>query len=353
MLVVVSPRNAGTPPISDPLFTHLITPYRFSSFHPHLSLPMLPFPLLRLPRLVLCEVFKSLSIGEKIKLSFCSKKISTQIHIARLYSQKVIVDLDILSRKIEVHSENSREIFHIFNCSDTGTNIAPDWQPYRIEGRTVPVIFFLNSIQIFWKNNEEGFLSVTQHLLKMFQCKISIKITGLYQPIIFELFKFQLEFKALTIRPNGSKNQILLWNQIFSKLELVEDLIILHIVGSDVTPVFASWPQTIIIWSSAWFTLEYLLACPCTSILLEGSHFENKDLEVILRKWKTGGFPNLEYLCVYSQGITNNGTTIMGMNFMELNGKVIQTDDGSKKATIIIGSFSNSHRIEMFETPFE
>ncbi|EFP01938.1 hypothetical protein CRE_13776 [Caenorhabditis remanei] len=283
---------------------------------------MPPLPLLRLPQLVLFEVFKSLSIGEKIKLSFCSKKIFTQINNARLYSQKVIVDLDCLYHNIRVYSENSKERLHIFNCSDTGTNIAPDWQPYRIEGRTVPVIFCFNSIQIFWKNHQEGFLSVVRYLLKIFQCKISTDISDLYQPMISELFDLQLEFKTLTIRPN---DQNLLWNQIFSKFGLVEDLNILHIVGPDVRPVFTTWPQKIEIMSSDWFTLEYLLACTCTNITLRGSHLGNKDLDLILKNWKTEGFPNLKWT----------------------DGMVIQTDDGSKKATIEIGSSLNSHRIKI------
>ncbi|KAF1771346.1 hypothetical protein GCK72_003172 [Caenorhabditis remanei] len=352
VFLVVSPRNAGTPSTADSIYTSHYSLSFFLISSPPVSVDASP-PLLRLPRLVLFEVFKSLSIGEKIKLSICSKKISTQINNARLYSQKVIVDLDCLYHNIRVYSENSKERFYIFNSSDTGTNIAPDWQPYRIEGRTVPVIFCFNSIQIFWKNHQEGFLSVVRYLLKIFQCKISTDISDLYQPITFELFELQLEFKTLTIRPNGSKNQNLLWNKIFSKFGLVEDLNISYIVDPVSRPVFTSWPQNIDISNSYWFALESLLVCTCTRISLLNSHLENKDLDEILKNWKAGGFPNLKCLKICRRFITNNGTKILGLNFRDLEGMVIQTDDGSRNATITIGSFMNFHRIKISITASE
>ncbi|EFP06447.1 hypothetical protein CRE_29253 [Caenorhabditis remanei] len=105
---------------------------------------------------------------------------------------------------------------------------------------------------------------------------------------------------------------------------------------NQLTPVFTSWPQNIDITNSGWFTLEYVLACTCTRITLDWSHLENKDLEVILKNWKSGGFSNLENLYIGSQNITNNGELIMGINWRELDGMVFQTDDGSKKATFRI-----------------
>ncbi|EFO85096.1 hypothetical protein CRE_22024 [Caenorhabditis remanei] len=209
------------------------------------------FPLLRLPRLVLFDVFKSLSIGEKIKLSFCSKKVSTQINNCRLYSQKVHVHLDMYSHKIEVF-ENGENKFKIFNLSDRGTNTDPYKQQYQIGGN----------------------------------------------------------------------------------FGLVEYLTIFSIVNPAFTPVFTSWPQNISIMDSNWFTLKYLLACTSTTITLKESRLENKDMDEVLRKWKTGGFPNLQRLEIQSRNITSFGATIFGMNLRELNELVIHSDDGSKKATI-------------------
>ncbi|EFO85069.1 hypothetical protein CRE_22031 [Caenorhabditis remanei] len=298
-----------------------------------------PFPLLRLPRVVLCEVFKSLSIGEKIKLSLCSKKISAQINIARLYSQKVIVGLDVLNENIKVYSENIKNAFKIINCTYNGRTSDLIIQQYRIEGHTVPVIPCPKGIITLWKNNREGFLSVIRYLLKIFRCKFSVNCdhnSGSLQPIISKLFDLQVEFKTLFIYLYGLKDDNLFWNQISNKLGLVKDLSIYSLVNPGFIPVFASWPQSIFIMSSAWFTLEYLLACTCTKISLDWSYLDNKDMDAILRKWKAGGFPNLEYLYVGSHNITKNGELILGMNPLKLRGKVIQTDDGSKKASIRI-----------------
>ncbi|EFO85027.1 hypothetical protein CRE_21976 [Caenorhabditis remanei] len=308
------------------------------------------FPLLRLPRLVLFDVFKSLSIGEKIKLSLCSMKISAQINNCRLYSQKVHVHLDMDSHKIEV-SETGKDKFNIFNWSDSGINT--NRQPYQIEGRTVTVISYPEDITAFWKNDREGFLSAIRHLSKMFQCKFSTDIShyhrNSYKLKISELFNLQLEFKRLTIHLNVSKDQNWLWNQISSNFGLVEYLRIFPIVNPTFTPVFTSWPQKISITSSAWFTQEHLLACTSTTITLLQSHLENKDFDEILQKWKAGGFPTLKCLTIFSQNITSFGATILGMNLRELNEMIIQTDDGSKKATI--KTYAQS--LEMYVTPFE
>ncbi|KAF1771328.1 hypothetical protein GCK72_003154 [Caenorhabditis remanei] len=306
-----------------------------------------PFPLLRLPQLVLCEVFKSLSIGEKIMLSFCSKKVSIQINIAQFYSQKVQMCLDMSNQRIDIFSEDSRDLFQIAIDFNRKIN-NPRIQSFSIGRYTVPTS---KNINTYWKNHQEGFLTVTQHLLKMFHCTISADISynnfDLYPSTISKLFDLQAKFKTLSILLNGSQHQTLLLNQISNKFGLFEDLRIVSVANPQFIQVFNSWPHEINISSSAWFPLNYLLACTSSIITLGWSQLENKDLDVILRKWKTGGFPNLEYLYVESQSIKNNGTTILGMNSRELSGKVIQTDDGSKKATIKLGTRS----IEMSVTP--
>ncbi|EFO87057.1 hypothetical protein CRE_20628 [Caenorhabditis remanei] len=272
-----------------------------------------PFPLLRLPRVVLFEVFKSLKIREKIRLSRCSKKISIQIDCARLYSQKVKVHLDCLKRKITVCSENDKDVYRAIK-------------------------------------NRKGFLSFIQHILKMFPCKILTSDrcyqSDLFQPTISYLLDQQVEFSALTIR----LAQILLFEQISNNFGLIENLKIISVANFGFRPVSSSWPQQISIKSSYWFTLESLLACTCTSITLEESRLENKDLDEIYRKWRAGELPNLKYLKIHSLSFTDNGDHVLGRNLMELDGMIIQTDDGSKKATIKLQLF---WMIEMNVTPLE
>ncbi|KAF1771298.1 hypothetical protein GCK72_003124 [Caenorhabditis remanei] len=300
------------------------------------------FPLLRLPRLVLFEVFKALSIDEKIKLSLCSKKISTQINNARLYSQKVIVALDLLYKEINVYSENKKDTLEI--------SIHPD--PRKTLNSSTRQFFtacYTKGITIFWENHRDGYLSVIRHMSKMFQCKFSISKnfnSDIYQPVVSELFDLQQEFKTFTIDLNVLKD-LKLWDHISTKFGLVEYLKISSFVNSDFKLVITSWPQEIIIMRSDWITLDSLLTCTCTKITL--GELGNKDFDEILKKWKTGGFPKLKQLKIYSMRITNNVEHILGMNFWELSKKVIQTNDGSKKATINTGY----GRVEMSVTPAE
>ena len=268
-----------------------------------------------------------------------------------MYSQNVIVDLDCLSHKISVHSENDKETFDIFVYLDTWKGHNLDTQQFSITCCTVAVTSIQKGIQIFWKNRREGFLSVIQHLSQMFQCKISTSFSchfsDLLQPTISKLFDLQMEFKKLCVCLDGSKDENL-FNQISSNLGLVEYLSISSSFNTGFEPVFTSWPQKIMIMGSAWFTLEYLLACTSTTITLGWSHLGNKDLDKILKNWKAGGFPNLERLKIQSRNIRSFGATILGLNWMELNGMVIQIDDGSKKATIKL----DFDTIEMSVTSF-
>ncbi|KAF1771338.1 hypothetical protein GCK72_003164 [Caenorhabditis remanei] len=163
------------------------------------------------------------------------------------------------------------------------------------------------------------------------------------------LFDLQVEFKMLAIRHNGSEDENLLFNEMSSNFGLIEYLSISNVYDHSFRLVFTSWPQEITIMRSAWFTLKYVLACTCTRITLKGSRLGNKDLDEVLRKWKAGGFGNMERLKIYSKNIKNNRTKILGMSLSELEGKVIQSENGLKKATIT----TNVRSIEMSVTPFE
>ncbi|EFP08666.1 hypothetical protein CRE_30557 [Caenorhabditis remanei] len=306
-----------------------------------------PFPLLRLPRLVMFEVFKSLSIGEKIQLSLCSKKTLAQFNNARLYSQKVHVHLDMTIERIQVYPEDFKDWFQIGIHIDRKI----DNPTIQLFGRRIVPMY--KTIKTYWKNLGEGFLCVTRHLLKMFHCEIS---TGkecwrndFFQPVISELFEQQVKFKTLTIRLYGSTDENLFWNQISNKFGLVKDLSISSVANLGFSPVFISWPQAITIMNSDWFTLETLWTCPCSFINLENSTLKHMDLNEILRKWMSGGFPNLDLLKIHTLRFRDYREDILGMDWMELSVMVIQTDDGLKKAT-----FKTDHQsIEMSVSPFE
>ena len=178
----------------------------------------------------------------------------------------------MLCQGIRVHTENNKDSFEIFPYLISSSSHNSDIHQFPIAGCSTPGFSIPTGIEIFWNNHREGFLSVIRHLLKMFKCNISADIGyfnwDILQPVIFELLDLQLEFKKIVIYLNGSEDQSLLWNQICSNLGLVEDLIILPVVNPRFRPVFTSWPQNILITSSAGIILESLLACTSTRITL-------------------------------------------------------------------------------------
>ncbi|EFO90143.1 hypothetical protein CRE_24740 [Caenorhabditis remanei] len=300
-----------------------------------------PFPLLRLPRLVLFDVFKSLSIGEKIKLSLCSKKIFTLINNDRLHSPKVILYLDMAHQVIRVYSEN---YFQIGIYLDRDIDNDREIQQWQIKGCTVPVTTDEpTKVNTFWKDLVEGFLCVTQHLMKIFQCKISTGKecwrNGLFQPILSELFDQKLEFEKITVGLHESVDHNWLNRIFFSNLGLVEELEIsdLLIIPSSFIPIFPAWPrQKITIKSNAsWLTLDTLFTCTCSHIHISNTNLKNKELNEILTYWMAGGLPNLEYLRIGSTKFKWDGDHILGMVPNEWEDQhTIQTDDGSKTAEV-------------------
>ncbi|KAF1771318.1 hypothetical protein GCK72_003144 [Caenorhabditis remanei] len=304
---------------------------------------MPPFPLLRLPGVVLCEVFKSLSIDEKIKLSFCSKKTSAQINSARLYSQKVIVVLIMTGKLIRVYSDHQPVGFYIAIC--TGKIDDSNIQHVPIEGCTVPVTPTEPiKIKTFWKDLKEGFLSITRHFLKIFHCKISTERDcwrhELFHPILTELFNQQQVFETISIGLHESVDHNWL-NRIFTYSELVEGLEIPYLYSltpSTFIPTFPPWPrQKITIKPNfSWLTLDTLFTCTCSDIYIARTNLENKDLDEILTHWKAGGLPNLEYLTIGSTKIKFDGDPILGLvpSEWEDDEITIITDDGLKTAVV-------------------
>ncbi|EFO97084.1 hypothetical protein CRE_31522 [Caenorhabditis remanei] len=297
-----------------------------------------------------CVRYSNRWVSVRIRLSLGSRKISIQISNDRFDSQKVIVDLGMLNQKIIVCTENSKDTFLVSIHLDFSKSRNSNDQHSSIACCTGTVVSTQNGIRTYWKNYREGFISVIQLLLKMFQCKISTSFichcSKLFQPTISKLFDLQLEFKMFCLK--GSNDENVLWNQISNKLGLVECLrIFSNTTNPGFKPVITSWPQEISILGSDWFTVEFLLACTCTTITLEESHLENKEMDKILREWRAGGLPNLKHLTIGSLNLTDNGEQILGINLNELNGMVIQTDDGSKTAAIEF----NQHWIQMSVTP--
>ncbi|KAF1771299.1 hypothetical protein GCK72_003125 [Caenorhabditis remanei] len=277
-----------------------------------------------------------------IKLSICSKRISTQINSARLYSQKVVVVLN-LRKQISVLSRNDKDNCEIFTYPDSGKRHNSNAQQVSIACCTVNAVSIPIGIKTFWKNQEEGFLSVIRHLLKMFQCKIS---TGQYcwrqesfQPILTELFDLQQEFGTITVGLHETVDHKWL-NHIFSYLGLVERLEILStnfLPPSTFIPTFPPWPRRRIIIesNSSWLTLDILFTCTCSYIDIAKTNLENKELDDILTHWKAGGLPNLKYLEIGSTKFKRNGDPILEMVPNEWEGQLtIRTDDGSKTAKV-------------------
>ncbi|EFO88001.1 hypothetical protein CRE_05156 [Caenorhabditis remanei] len=250
---------------------------------------------------------------------------------AQFYSQQVTLVLDIMKRKIIVHDKRNLDrfeisieyasyvkqmrgyLYRICECEVSGVFSDDKWKVY------------CSSEWLYGESLQRGYLFVSAHLSRIFNCMISTKraqYTGYFQTTFAGFFDLQFKFEKLSIDLKNIQSEML--KQVCGNLQLVEHLTIQSLPSS--IPIFSTWPMRISIRDASWVTLTTLLTSTSFRIELEDSQLEYKDLEEILENWKTAGrFQNLEYLKISYKKIDVEA---------DETDEIIQTNDGEKKAMI-------------------
>ena len=163
----------------------------------------------------------------------------------------------------------------------------------------------------FWSNIDIGLKNVFFQVTKVFGCPIwsfesSWTISAeIFNSMIDFIITRQSEIGKLAIEAHSLTDEDVM--KIFRSLRITEDLEMRYQFSRPQTIPFNT--KSVLIWHSYWITPTDLSAMKkCTVIILKQSTLTDDDMKCFLESWKSGGYPNLEYLSIKSTALSSNFT---------------------------------------------
>ncbi|EFP10431.1 hypothetical protein CRE_22958 [Caenorhabditis remanei] len=283
-----------------------------------------PLKLFHLPTLVLRNVLQLLNPIELFELSQCSRRALSIIPLSG--SRNFELQIDQFSSSIHVNG-------HIF----------------RIYSTRAQSIYIPHGTRTFMESTLVGLRTVFFHVSKVFNCptecaRFFYAIPAvIYMSFIDFISSRQSEIKELTIWGDGLTDKHV--TEIFDKLRVTDHLEMSHRFSR--APSIPLNLESIIIWNSAWITIQHLNSMNnCRVIHLDQSTLTDSDMTLFLNDWKSGKFPNLQYLSIDSDFLSERFTafglpalrdtvnpqmyerTILGYSRFIYGGVDVQRDDG-------------------------
>ncbi|EFP10426.1 hypothetical protein CRE_22908 [Caenorhabditis remanei] len=268
-----------------------------------------PLKLLHLPTLVLRSVLQLFNPIELFELSQCSRRALSIISLSG-------------SRKFKLHMNEFTNSIHVNGHSFLiHSNGSPSEYPLHgtrtFNGSTVKICHQSDQkskqkLISFWDNKLVGLKTVFFHLSAVFKCPIECGRfdptipAAIYMSIIDFISSRQSEINELCVGGENLPDEYVI--DIFNKLRVTEHLVLCHqFCRPPSIPLNNS--KSISIWNSSWITTEHLnLMKHCKKIHLGRSSLTDRDMTSLLNDWKSGQFPNLQYLCIQSNFLSKNFT---------------------------------------------
>ncbi|EFP08233.1 hypothetical protein CRE_16886 [Caenorhabditis remanei] len=285
-----------------------------------------PFKLFSLPKLALDYVLKFLNPIELFELSQCSKKATDYVKQANTKNFRIQVNLS--PDYVDVNG-------YVFYVGSNAHELRTFRQEDRIfsgkkakTSKTVPQQWFENrgfmtkdinawmelyncrkdSLISVFDDQSVGIRRVVSHLKELFKRNI-YSLTIPSDPNSKKDFDMiidgQSEIEELVISRRSMTVENL--TALFDKLKVTESLELCE----DFSAVrnFPFTVKSIRIFVSSWITSNHLnLMKDCVVIQLKGSTLTNQDVKSFLDKWKSGDYPNLQYLYIRSDNLSEDFT---------------------------------------------
>lgn len=263
---------------------------------------MYRFPLLRLPFVALIEVLKSLNPIELVLLAPCSRKMARMIPLAGTKKISLAIDFDDL--KIVMNTNYALQFRN---------------ELYDLDGEPNTLVYdFLNDS--YTEIVDRLFISGV-YISGLFECPIkSLEFGQCVQSwqcrsIIEEVLTTQhtpLENLGADVRNEDfkwlMKNANVTGRFFISTYQIERLSVVLKLNCRQ----FHADPAN-------WVTVDSLVSLTsCVTIKLDKTRFTYQDLDVFMKKWKSGLLPNLEYLMVNSYCLVDDGQ-ILGFSENQLS----------------------------------
>ncbi|KAF1763124.1 hypothetical protein GCK72_011390 [Caenorhabditis remanei] len=277
-----------------------------------------PFKILHLPTLPLKNVLQFLNPIELFELSQCSQK--TRFNIPLAGTKKFHCRINVGSYCIVINNY----VFLVENNRDkTDYRYINEFRGNRKFMETIVDVAYKWERRIisFWDNTFIGLKNVLFHVTEVFGCPINALTWSwpmpaeIYNSIIDFMITRQSEIKKLTIGGVSLTDEDVM--KIFRSLKITEDLEMRYQFSRPQTIPFNT--KSVLIWHSHWITPTHLSAMKnCLIIDLKQSTLTDDDMKWLLESWKSGEYPNLEYLSIKSTALSSN-FTVFGLPSLQDN----------------------------------
>ncbi|EFP10487.1 hypothetical protein CRE_22915 [Caenorhabditis remanei] len=266
-----------------------------------------PFKLLHLPAVALRNVLQFLNPFDLFELSQCSQKATYIIPLSGSRKFKLVVNASPLSISVNDH------VFHIgYNRSPP-----PSWflkRTWKFMDSTVRVVYLSRQQLIsYWDDRFVGLKTVFFHLSKIFNCAIeSAKFYSIpaviYMSIIDFISSRQSEIKELFVGGENLTDTNV--TEIFERLRVTDHLSMCHRFSMP-PPSISLNSKSMFIWNSGWITTEHLNSMKNGIVIhLDHSTLTDDKMTLFLNDWKSGQFPNLQYLYIQSTFLSKTFTPL-------------------------------------------
>ncbi|EFP10472.1 hypothetical protein CRE_22969 [Caenorhabditis remanei] len=267
-----------------------------------------PFKLFRLPAVALRNVLQLMNPIELFDLSQCSRRALSIIPLSG--SRKFKLLLNQRSCSIHILAPSNIKSFRMYENSYQSEHILHGTRTFM--DSTVKISHYSeDELYSFWDDQFVGFKTVFFHLSKIFNCAIeSARFDStpavINMPIIDLIISRQSEIKELYVDSKNLSDKYVI--EIFNKLRVTDHLVICHQFSMP-PPLIPFNSKSIDIWKSYWVTTEHLNSMRNSTVIqLNWSTLTDRDMIPFLNNWKSGQFPNLQYLFIKSNFLSKSFT---------------------------------------------
>ncbi|EFP10467.1 hypothetical protein CRE_22911 [Caenorhabditis remanei] len=268
-----------------------------------------PFKLFRLPTVALRNVLQLLNPIELFELSQCSRRALSIIPLSGSRKFRLIVNKS--SHSIHILAPSDINSFRMYSNSRQSKYILHGTRTFMES--TVKICHESEGeLLSFWDDYFVGFKTVFLHLSKIFNCVIeSARFHPAFPAVINMatidfIISRQSEIKELIVDGENLPDEYVI--EIFNKLRVTDRLLIRHEFSMP-PPLIPFNSKSIDIWKSYWITTEHLNSMRNSTVIkLNWTTLTDRDMIPFLNNWKSGQFPNLQYLSIKSNFLSKNFT---------------------------------------------
>ncbi|EFO88519.1 hypothetical protein CRE_13038 [Caenorhabditis remanei] len=268
---------------------------------------IIPVKLLHMPSIPLNKVLRHFSVLELFEFSQCSQKAAAAIKLIGTKNFKLELNFNL--SYVRINDDFKFEVKKL--RADEVENVTG----FRTFEKNQNMIYMdsRNKITCLWEDRFARLRTIFSHLSKLFGCPTySVRSdasvpTHAFLLVMHEIISRQSEINVLEIACKSLQENNVKW--ILEKLTVTDELML----GEKLSEDFGKnnsihfVAKSLFIFNAKWVTPQKLLSMRnCVAIELDGSLLTDQDIINFFENWKSGQYPNLEFLSIKSEQLTRD-----------------------------------------------